>query len=413
MRKKRIFAIALLSVAACLAACGTQTGESSTAAPEAQSSGTETGASEGGEEATEGSSSGVKELQDMSWEEIEAKAQGQEVVFTTWHSEEQFTKICQDFTEKTGIKATLLVSDAEAVTNKLIAEKEMDKSSIDVVIVGGTNVKMTKDADIWEPGILNIMPDKAAYDEKLSTVQEGVTTDGDLVPIYRNQTGLLYNPEEVENPPQTLAELEQFIDENPNKFGFCDPTGGGSGQAMLMTLIKELCGGLDQYMEDQDGTVDPEKTAKWQAVWDWCNERKDKIVITTSNADSLMRLNQGELSLVVAWDDDSNASMKNGELFKEATFYIPDMGLAGGGDTLGIPKNSANKEASLLFINYITSKEVQEQMNLDTGRYPARTDVEVKNTLIPADDMVNSLAWYPAQYKQECNNEFVTNVLMQ
>ena len=87
-------------------------------------------------------------LGSMTWDEINRTAATQEVVFTCWYSEELFTKICRDFTEKTGIKATLVVSDSSAVANKLIAEKGMDKASIDVIVVGGQHVKLTIDAGI-------------------------------------------------------------------------------------------------------------------------------------------------------------------------------------------------------------------------------------------------------------------------
>ena len=256
-----------------------------------------------------------------------------------------------------------------------------------------------------------MMPSKDAYDPMLSKVQEGVPNPGSLVPVYRNQTGLLYNPEMVSDPPQTFADLERFIEENPNKFGFCDPSKGGSGQSFIHSVIKEKTGGLEQYMGDTE--ADPEKVAKWDAVWQWFLDRKDKVVITTSNYDSLMRPNQGELSLIVAWDDDANVYMQKGELFKDAALYIPEFGMAGGGDTLGIPANSANKEAALVFIDYITGIEAQRTLDKEGGLYPARTDIEVLNTLINKDDMRNSVAWIPAQYKQLFIRDFVEKVLMQ
>jgi putative spermidine/putrescine transport system substrate-binding protein len=354
--------------------------------------------------------SAEKSLKNKTWAEITQAAKNQEVVFTSWYDEQDFARLCQNFTQKTGIKARFLFSDAAAVTEKLLAEKGLDKSTIDVVLVGGVNVKTSVEAGLWENNILDIMPSKSAYDPLLSVVQEGVQTKSMLVPAYRNQTGLMYNPEMVSNPPQTLADLENFIEQNPKRFGFCDPSKGGSGQSFIQSIIKEKTGGLEQYMGDN--TLDLQKVAKWGAVWQWFNDRKGKITITNSNMDSIMRLNQGELSLIAAWDDDSNQAIKKGELFKEAEFYIPAFGMAGGGDTLGIPVNSVNKEAALVFIDYYTSKEVQQKLNDESMFYPGRIDVEVHNTQVKKEDLKNALAWVPAQYKDHFIKQFIEQVLM-
>ena len=85
----------------------------------------------------------------------------------------------------------------------------------------------------------------------------------------------------------------------PKKFGFCVPEKGGSGQSMMQTVITNETGGLEQYMSDRE--VDPAKTEKWDTVWGWINDHKDQITFTTSNADSISRMNQGEITMTVAW----------------------------------------------------------------------------------------------------------------
>jgi putative spermidine/putrescine transport system substrate-binding protein len=355
--------------------------------------------------------SAPKALLDMNWEEIKAAAKEEgKVVFWVWHDESFWVQLGQAFEKKYGIKFELVFSEKTAGDSKILAEKDSAKGSFDVFKVGGETTKLIMDANLLAGPILSKIEVKDKLDQGLSARQEGVETKGYLVPAHRNQTGLLYNPRTVSNPPQTWAELEAWIDANPKKFGFCSPDKGGSGQAFVLSVIKEVAGGLDKYYGDTE--VVDSKVANWDLVWKWINDRKSKITITTSNNDSLARLNQGELNLVAAWDDNTFNTIKAGELFKDATLYIPKFGMAGGGDTLGLMKNAPHPAAGLLLINYMVSDEGQQLFMTVMNTYPARTDLIATSTLLKPEDMQYRLEEIPAAYKSKYIEDFVKNVLM-
>lgn len=79
--------------------------------------------------------------------------------------------------------------------------------------------------------------------------------------------------------------------------------------------------------------------------------------------------------------------IKAGELFKDATLYIPKFGMAGGGDTLGLMKNAPHPAAGLLLINYMVSDEGQQLFMDVMNTYPARTDLTATSTLLKPEDM--------------------------
>lgn len=352
-----------------------------------------------------------KSIYEMTEEELIAAAQAEgSVVFAVWHDEAMWRELGEGFTEKYGIKYDVSIGDQQNLTNKALAEQEMAQGSMDLMKVGGEYTKITFDAGLFMGPTLPSVPAKDVLDEGLSVRQEGVEHAGYLVPLHLNQTGLLYNPDKVTNPPQTWEELEAWIDANPKQFGFCDPSKGGSGQAFVFATINNVLDGPDKYYGDTE--VEEADVAEWDKVWQWFNDRKDKLTITTSNKDSLARLNQGELSMVVAWDDQTTSTMKSGELMKSAQLYIPAFGMPGGGDTAGIMKNAPHPAAALLLLRYFTSEEVQAKFNEVLNTYPARSDVPVTNTSINPDDFVNRVSWIPAQYKQKFINDFVENVLM-
>jgi len=347
----------------------------------------------------------------MSWDEITAQAKKEgELTFFSWWGEEWWRTAAQQFQDQTGIKVNVVIGDTDPTVTKILAEKDRDTGTIDVLHFGGSAVKTVIDAGLLMPGVQDIVPNQAQLDPKLSVEQEGVNVTGYVIPVYRNQTGLLYNPDRVANPPQSWDELVAFINDNPGQFAFTNPTKGGSGQAMVQAAIFGVLGDKTRYAGDTE-LVDA-KVADWGKVWDWFNSIEDKVIITNSNFDSIERLNQGEVSMVVAWDDDTQIALSKGTLSPSMKLYIPEMGLPGGGDTLGVVANAPHKAAALAFINYLTEAEVQKQMNAMIGPYLARVDVKGESALISEEQrQANGQAWVPAPYKQYFGEQFVASVL--
>jgi len=348
----------------------------------------------------------------MSWDKIveEAKAEGL-VIFYSWWGDEFWINAAKGFEQKYGIPVKVIMADHAAKITKVLAEKDKAVGTIDAMLIGGEEINPLLAGELLYGPILGIIPDADKLTPELSKVQEGLPTKGYLVPVYRNQTGLLYDPQRVSDPPQTWDELVRWIKANPKQFAFCDPSKGGSGQAFIQTVIANLCGGLDKYKGDTE--LVESKVADWNLAWDWFNENKKDITITVSNFSSIDRLNQGEVSLIVAWDDDTQVNLSKGTLFKRAKMYIPKMGLPGGGDTLGVMKNAPHKAAGLLFIAYLIEKDVQIYMNETIGSYLARTDVTVENALLPEQERQEyGTSWVPAPYKDYFIKEFVNQVLM-
>jgi putative spermidine/putrescine transport system substrate-binding protein len=350
------------------------------------------------------------DLLSMSWDQVVQQAKAEkDVVFYAWWGEEFWKEAARRFNEKYGMNAQVIVADN--VVDKLLAEKDKEVGTVDVQLIGGANVKTTTDAGVWYGPIFQKLPANAQLDQKLASYQEGVDTKGYLVPIYRNQTALLYDPERVANPPQNWDELVAWINANPKGFAFSDPNKGGTGQAFVQTAISNLAGGLDKYKGDTE--VVPDKVANWNMVWDWFKTNLPKLDVTVSNNESLDHLNQGAAAIAVAWDDDTQVALKKGTLFKRAKMYIPSMGMPGGGDTAGIAKNAPHKAASLLFLDFLTSLEMQKLMNETIGSYPARTDItDVQQLLAEEQRQKYGTPWVPAAYKKLFSEEFTKQVLI-
>jgi putative spermidine/putrescine transport system substrate-binding protein len=353
-----------------------------------------------------------KDYLSMTWDQIiaEAKAEGS-LVFYTWWGEEHWIEAGREFEQKYGIKTTIVVGDAAANANKVVAEAKQTEGTIDAIMIGGDYLKPVLDLGCFYTPITKVIPNVDRLDPKLLQFVEGLKNNGEMIPLYRNQTGLLYNPARVPNPPQTWDELVAWIKANPKRFGFNDPSKGGSGQSFVQSAIDAITGGLDQYRSDTE--LQSARLESWTKVWDWMNSMEPYWTYTISNNDSISRLNAGEFWITVAWDDDTQVNLKSGSLFKEAVLYVPEFGLAGGGDCAGVLKNAKNKAAGLLFLNFLTDEDQQIKMNERIGSYLARTDLSTAIQLLPEEQrQKNGVPWIPAFYKREFIDQFVKNVLM-
>lgn len=346
----------------------------------------------------------------MSWDEIVTQAKSEkELVFSAWWGEEFWKEVASQFTKKYGIETRILLGNN--AIDKILAEKDRTLGTIDVQLIGGADVKTSVDAGLWYGPVFSKLPDHASIDQKLATIQEGVTTGGYLVPIYRNQVGFLYDPEKVPTPPQSWDEFTAWVTAHPKGFAYPDPNKGGTGQGFVQSVITSLAGGLDKY--NGDTAVDPAKVANWNLAWDWLRANNPKMNVTLSNSEDIDLLNQGAASIVAAWDDDSQAAITNGTLFKRAKMYIPQFGLPGGGDTAGVLKNAPNKAAGILFLDFLTSPDIQQLMNKTVGSIPSRNGLTGIPSIIPDDIRTkNGVAWVPAPYKALLQKDFTKNVLL-
>ena len=378
-----------------LAACGQSSGPAESAKPSA-----------GGQPA-------AVPLLEQPWEKIVEQAQSEgKLSLWVWSDEDLWRQIAKDFEAEYGIPVSIMISDKNTVLNKVLSEKDGAKGSIDVMGLPGDIINTMMESDVLYGPILDVMPNKDHLDPILSDRNEGVKSNHTWVPVWRGYTAMLYNPAMVDENalPQTWEDLERWIDENPKKFAFCLPEKGGSGQSFMQSIIINTTGGIAQYMEDT--AVDEAKTAQWGPVWDWINSRKDKLLFTNSNSDSLTRVNQGEAAMTVAWDSNASSTIAAGELLSEVKLYVPEFGLASGGDVQTVLKNAPHPAAGLLWLDFMTSEKGQQTVMDRLRNYPARTDLSFGGTLLSADDLENAVEWLPAVYKSYYIDAFTKNVLM-
>lgn len=332
------------------------------------------------------------------WEDIVAQAKQEgEVVWYVWFFQPRFRELAKGFTEKYGIKVTIPDGTQDGNQSKFLAERDRSEGDIDVIAIGGDQLPKF-DPSVYFAGPLNILPGIA----KLRTEINGGYTKGYGVAFWGNQTGFAYDPTQVDEAklPQTFEELTNYLKENQLSFAFNDARGGGAGNAFLQAVVRN--------------TVKPDDitAGSFQPAWDWFKANKENYGFTSSNADSLTRLNGGEFQIVSAWQDHLAGLQQKGEVDKRMKFYIPKFGMPGGGNVVGIAANAKHKAASLLFIDWLTSAETQGQLAKQMGSAPVNSDTPVPEGGLTPEQRANGTEWLPVKSGDAIKAQFLEKVVL-
>lgn len=323
-------------------------------------------------------------LLSKSWDEIVAQARQEgQVTWFNWYFEPEFREAVKPFEEKYGITVTIPdVNSGDDVLNKLMAEKGLEKTDIDLMSMGGaTGFKITP-SDLFIGPIAPVLPEGGA----LNPVVEGADWHGYGAQFWGNQTCIAYDPDRVtaEELPNTVDELESWMAANPGQLGF-NFENGGSGPSLIHNIARNVLG------------ITPETTLTaapdLQPVYDWFIKNEDNYVLTASNADSLSRFNSGEFKLIATWEDFLAGNINRGEVSGRFRCYVPDFGMNGGGNVVAVPKNAAHPAAALVLAAWLSSAETQTMFNKSFGTAPANAGADGSQALIPAEDRVNKRNW--------------------
>jgi putative spermidine/putrescine transport system substrate-binding protein len=187
------------------------------------------------------------------------------------------------------------------------------------------------------------------------------SVDGFECPWGNVQLALIYNSEHVKEPPRTLDELAQWIQQNPGRFTF---DSSFTGMTFLKSLLYEFAGGRDTLNGPFDEAKYQQASAK---LWVWLRNlmpflwRKGDTfpenvaqlhqLFSNSEVDFTMSNNDGEVDNKVI----------QGVLPEHARAYVLKSGTIRNSHYLGIPFNAPNKAAAMVVINFMISPEAQWQ----------------------------------------------------
>ncbi|GFN24241.1 extracellular solute-binding protein [Thermanaeromonas sp. C210] len=349
---------------------------------------------------------------ETDWAKIEEMAkESPEITFYTFTYKDIFTEIASEFESKYGIKVNVVLAEANPTYQKVLAEQNNPQGTIDAWFMQASQVDKAKSAQLLFGPIDMAIPNAQYLEPTAKMYAEGTPIEGYALPLRLNQAVIAYDSAKVPDPPKSFSELEKWVEENPQKFTYCDPNRGGSGQAFVNSVIYWLTGGADQYL----GEYDEQKVESWGTVWEWLNKIEPYVVYSSNNNDALDKLNRGEVFMAAAWEDMVITAMNEGQLPKTVKSILLEPGYIGGADYLAVPANAKNKAAALLWINFLLEPDIQSKFVETNYVYPARTDISippaVAEKMLPLEQFRKlRQPWGLPQYKEKYNELWLKNV---
>ncbi len=260
----------------------------------------------------------------------------------------------------------------------------------DLVDLGGDDLSKIV-SQIGEEAFVQLDDSKIPNAEKVSA-ESTVATD--YVQPYRGTTVVLaYDSEKVENPPKTMDELVEWMEENPGRFAYNAPGTGGAGDSFARSSVYNF------LPEEAITSDDPTWEEQWDEGFDFLKEIHQymyssggTIVYPNKNQGTLDLLNQGEIDMCPNWADMVLSQRAEGALKDTIKIAQIDPSLTGSLQSLAIPTFGSNEDGAYAFMDYMLSDEAQEIMvkemaaiplvdtsNMDMTGYEDLLDLDVSN----------------------------------
>ena len=342
-----------------------------------------------------------------SWAQIEAEAKKEgQVLVSAWGSaeaKEMFTKFCQQFERKTGIKAVYRHGDWFSAQQQVLndVKEKKEQGQIDAIFLWGKPFSnLMQGGGVWEVPMLDILPNarKIAYRPELGRfVHDMVPTYGCFVPHVNYQDCFVFDKKKfkVADLPQTPEGVLEWAKKNKGQFTYCDVNKGGSGHTWVMMLIYQLTGGYEKYAFRPFDKGVTERD--WKPLWDYLKELEQYMYrpgqYPQGNNAVAQLFSAEEITLCPNWDGTMAQEVRGGRLDPARLgMFVPDPGIFSPCDGFTIPMNAPHKAAALLFLDYITSVEAQIEVPRIMASYPVVTEAWEK---LPEKERKEP--WHPVQ----------------
>ena len=347
--RKKIAIILAAAMAAGLAGCSSQTAETTVA----QTTATQT---EQAQEEAAGRENGDAVESEASGEKAPEEYSGSVVVYSP-HDADPLNAGVNLFMEKyPNVKVEVVAGGTGELCNRIAAEAA---NPIADVLWGGGADSLAAFKEYFQPYV-------CANDEFIGEAYK----DPDDLWIGESPLPMVifYNKELIERDGLTIPEAwEDLIDPAwKGKIAYCLPSKSGSAYTQLCTMILGHGG-------KEDG---------WAFIEQLYDNLDGKIVDSSGKCHKMVADGEFHVGITIEksaiqYADDPNVG-----------FVYPSDGTSAVPDGVALVKDCPNEENAKLFIDFVTSKECQEDQSQNWGRRPVRNDLEVGEGMAKVDDLV-------------------------
>jgi putative thiamine transport system substrate-binding protein len=305
------------------------------------------------------------------FEDVLAKAKGQEVYFNAWAGSPPINAYiawaAEQVKQRYGITLThVKISDAAEVVKRVRDEVKAEKSdgSVDLVWINGQNFKVMKDEKLLFGPFAKDLPNFKLVDTegKPTTLQDfSEATDGLESPWGMAQLTFFADGAKVSKPPLSMVELAAFAKANPGRVTYPAPPDFHGLTFLKQALIETAKDhsifskpidqpGFDQIAKPWFEFLDALKPSLWRQGTQY---PKSQAEVTQMVAD-------GELLIGLTFNPNEPANLvAAGTLPASTIAWQHKGGTIGNTHFVAIPINAKAKEGAQVVANFLLSPEAQ------------------------------------------------------
>jgi putative spermidine/putrescine transport system substrate-binding protein len=213
-------------------------------------------------------------------------------------------------------------------------------------------------------GHASLIPNLAKTESPDKDKAAGVDLKGTGAPFFRYTYALIYNSDQVKNPPRTWKELYERRNEWKGKISYVDPrsTVSGAGRFFTAMFLRSFGANPDQVDASWDGA--------WQKLKEF--EEANAKKHAESGGAHVAQFATGEIVIGFHALDFALYSRKLGTVPASIKTVLLEDGVPAGAGYLAIPKNipAERKQAAARFINCALSDDIQSQMVKEMFEFP-------------------------------------------
>ncbi|MGW7004059.1 2-aminoethylphosphonate ABC transporter substrate-binding protein [Streptomyces sp. NPDC054933] len=258
-----------------------------------------------------------------------------------------YDKVFKDFQAKTGIKVNYVEGGSGEMVQRLIRERS--NTQADVVVTLPPFIQQAEGKGL----LAKYVP---AGSDQVSDIDKD--PNGEWTSIVNNYLCFIYNKKQLPQPPKTWNDL---LDAKfKGKLQYSTPGVAGDGTAVLVKAIHDFHGqgpAMDFLKKLQANNVGPSKSTGALA------SKVDKGELLVANGD--VQMNFADLKSMPDQGIFFPAPNDGG---KPSTFALPY--------AAGLVKSAPHTANGKKFLDFLLSKEVQQEVSSIGGGFSSRTDVD-------------------------------------